>query len=162
MFSHIFSNCLSLSLSHTHTHTHACTHSVCLSMSLSIRMGWTWKSHPHQELSHLIALPRSGQTWKPWSFAFVQLLKNNEKYIPLPIWLFCVKKEPPLIMGNLGPIHIQIVLQTIYICGHFHTLLSLAGYEWHPYLCIFYMYKQKTHQMGSLLDYLWNWPLHPF
>jgi hypothetical protein len=40
----------------------------------------------------------------------------------------CVKKEPPLIMGNLGPIRIQVVLQTIYIGGHFHTLLSSAGY----------------------------------
>jgi hypothetical protein len=55
-------------------------------------------------------------------------------------------------MGNLGPIHSQVVLQTIYIGGHFHTLFSLAGYERHPHLCIFYMYKQKTHRMGSLLD----------
>jgi hypothetical protein len=61
----------------------------------------------------------------PWSFAFVQLLKNNEKYIPPPIWLLC-EKEPPSVMGNLGPIRIQVVLQTIYIGGHLH---SSAGYE---------------------------------
>jgi hypothetical protein len=73
-----------------------------------------------------------------------------------------VKEAPPLIMGNLGLICSQVVLQTIYVGRHFHTLLSSAGYERHPHLCIFYMYKQKTHRMGSLLDYLWNCPLHPF
>lgn len=95
IFSHIFSDCCSLSLSLSYTHT------LCLSVSLSIRMRWTWKSHPHQELSHLITLPGSGQTWKPWSFAFVQLLKNNEKYIPPPIWLLC-EKRASFDNGQLG------------------------------------------------------------
>jgi hypothetical protein len=119
---------LSLSLSHTHTHTHT----LCVSLRVSLHknvMNLKISSSSRTE-----SFDNLTKVW-PWSFAFVQLLKNNEKYIPPPIWLLC-EKEPPSVMGNLGPICIQVVWQTIYNWWSLSHSFEL-GWLWKTGTCAF-------------------------